>query len=334
MPPLVVDMMERWRADLLRGERTTQIAMARRWLQVEQALLGQVQALAAEYQRNGEQPTLWTLVRSRRYQELMRQARAEMQRYVQFADQATMERQRQMVEQAAQQVPALIQASVSPEAAVSLQFDRMPVGAVQNMVGLASNGSPLRDVLLDASRVGPEALGQQLVSGLALGWNPEKIARAAMRLGMGRSFTRMATIARTETLRAYRQATLEGYRTSGIVVGYRRVAAKSTRTCLGCLMQDGQFYQLDQPFDQHPNCRCTLVPVVRDHEQAPAWTLGPDWLENQPEDIQRQMMGPARFRLWREGRISLADMATRVDDPTWGGAWQPTAVSELAAMAS
>jgi hypothetical protein len=138
----------------------------------------------------------------------------------------------------------------------------------------------------------------------------------------------MATIARTETLRVYRLTTLERYRASGVVVGYRRLASKSARTCVACLMADGRFYALDEPFDQHPNCRCTLVPVLRTGDLV-QWETGQEWFRRQPERVQREMLGPARYQLWRAGQVTLDDLVTRIEDSTWGGALVPTPVRAL-----
>ena len=91
-----------------------------------------------------------------------------------------------------------------------MPFNRLPVAAVENMAGLAGDGSPLRAVLNDAARVGPDAMAQELVNGIALGRNP--IAGrpcVPIRLGLGQSFTRMQTIARTVPRRVYRPDDLD-----------------------------------------------------------------------------------------------------------------------------
>jgi SPP1 gp7 family putative phage head morphogenesis protein len=325
MPPLVIDMLERWRADLLRGDAAAQRQLARRWLRVEQALQDEIAALTVQLQQQGGRATLGQLTRSRRYLTLLRQVQAELMQYQRFVEELVTNRQQTMVNLGQQHSQALL-TTLAP--ALAGEFDRLPVRAAENMVGLTASGNPLRDVLRDASRVGPEALADELVRGLALGENPKTVARRALRQGLARSFTRMATIARTETLRVYRQTALERYRSSGLVVGYRRVASKSARTCVACLMADGRFYALDEPFDSHPGCRCTLVPVLRTG-QPMQWETGQEWFRRQPERVQREMLGPARYDLWRNGQVTLDDLVTRVEDPVWGGALVPTPVRAL-----
>ena len=326
MPPQVIDLMQRWRADLLRGDETMQQEMARRWLGVEQALQAQVDALALELQGSGI-ATLGQLQRSRRYQQLMRQVDDELARYARFTADRIATRQHTLITAAISHSQTAIHA-VGADAELLLQFNRLPIAAVENMVGLTGAGTPVGDILADASRIGPDALRQSLIDGIALGRNPLETARRALRQGLAQSFTRMATIARTETMRVYRQTTMESYRQSNVVVGYRRLAAKDERTCIGCLMADGRQYTLGQPFDEHPNERCALVPVLRNTPPV-QFETGQEWFARQPESAQRTMLGPSRYDLWRRGEVSLDDLITRQWDDTWGGALVPATVRSL-----
>ena len=218
--------------------------------------------------------------------------------------------------------------ATAAEAGVSAGFNRLPATAVERMVGLAGDGSPLSEVLVDAGRVGADALADELVKGVALGLNPREIARRAMRQGLATSFTRMATIARTEVLRVARKATLDNYRQSGVCRGWRRLAAKNERTCLACLALDGTVYDLEYEFDQHVACRCTLIPVLKGRPPL-AFETGREWFEKQPEATQRRMMGPARFELWRGGKLGWDDLYTVHEDARWGNSPQVRPVRSL-----
>ena len=329
MPPLVVDLMQRWRAELLRGDAAMQQEMAQRWLGVEQALRVQVEALALEIQNESEggRPNAEQMMRSRRYQQLMLQIDDELRKYSRFAEGRIVDRQQVLLNAAIEHSQAAINA-VAAEMEILVQFNRLPVAAVENMVGLTGAGTPVSDVLADAAAVGPDGLRQALIDGIALGRNPVETARYALRHGLAQSFTRMATIARTETLRVYRETTLEGYRQSRVVVGYRRLAAKNERTCIGCLMADGTFHELTDRFDAHPNCRCAAIPVL--NRGAPVdYETGRAWFARQSENVQRQMLGPGRYELWQRGEIGPDDLVTRHWDSTWGGALVPTPLREL-----
>jgi hypothetical protein len=253
MPPLAIDVMEAQRAGLLRAEQAQMAEAARRWLGVEQALQVQVDALALELQRDGGSVTMGQLQRSRRYQELQRQVDAELGRYASYLNGRIVDGQRTMALNALSHSQATIQA-IAAEAEIVVQFNQLPVAAVENMIGLAGDGSPVRALLDEAAAAGPDAMAQELVNGIALGRNPLEVARRAIRQGLGQSFTRMATIARTEQLRVYRETTLQSYRASNVVMGYRRLSARDSRTCIACLFADGRYYELGESFDQHPNC--------------------------------------------------------------------------------
>jgi SPP1 gp7 family putative phage head morphogenesis protein len=266
------------------------------------------------------------LVRSRRYQALLEQTRDELRKYTAYMDSSVTAGQRSMISTAIQHSATAVNA-VATEAQIVVPFNRLPVSAVENMVGLAGDGSPLRAVLNDAARAGPDAMAQELVNGIALGRNPIAVARRAIRIGLGQSFTRMQTISRTEMLRTYRVTTQTAYERSNVVVGYRRLSARDDRVCAGCLMSDGRTYPLDVNFESHVNCRCSLVPILRNVPPVQFQT-GQEWFRQQPEAAQRRILGAGRFVAWQNG-ASLDDMVTVVPNATWGDAIVPTLVRNL-----
>lgn len=325
MPPAIVDAINSHRAALLARESAAMQAQATAWLQVEQAIQAQVDALALELANTGT-ATMGQLQRSRRYRALLEQTRAELRQYIGYMEQRIAAGQQDMITLALQHSAQAVNA-VATEAGVIVPFDRLPVSAVNNMVGLAGDGSPLRTILADASRVGPDALAQELVNGIALGRNPVAVARRAIRMGLGQSFTRMQTIARTEQLRTYRVTTQMAYERSNVISGYRRLSARDDRVCPGCLMADGRQYPLDVTFESHPNCRCALIPVLRNVPPVPFQT-GQEWFAEQPAATQRTILGAGRYDAWQRG-TPLDDMVTVKRDATWGDSVVSTAVRDL-----
>jgi SPP1 gp7 family putative phage head morphogenesis protein len=326
MPPLVVDVITNHRAALLAREQAAMQANARAWLQVEQAIQAQVDALALEL-ANTATPSMGQLQRSRRYRALMEQTRDELRKYEDYLEPRIRSGQADMITAAMEHSRQAVNA-VATEAQMVVQFDRLPVSAVNDSIGLAGDGSPLRAILQDASRVGPDALADQLVAGVALGKNPVAVARQAIRLGLGQSFTRMQTIYRTEMLRTYRVTTQTAYQNSNVVVGYRRLSARDDRVCPGCLMADGRTYPLGTTFESHVNCRCALVPIIRNVPPVQFQT-GQEWFRQQPEAAQRRILGRGRFEIWQRGDATLDDMVTVVPNATWGDAIVPTLVRDL-----
>ena len=331
MPPLVIDVMEAHRAALLRSDEAAMRTMAQRWLQIEQALQAQVDALILEIAQNGGPLTMWQLVRLRRYQTLQEQLNAQLAQFVDYVSQDITTRQRAAGLEAIDQSSLAINAAAA-DAGIQLQFDRLPARNVERMVGLAGDGSPLRAILQAAGTVGADALAQQLVQGVALGLNPREIARRALRQGLATSFTRMVTIARTEVLRVARQTTIDNYQHSKAVRAYRRVASKSQRTCIACLALDGEIYPLTTAFEEHVNGRCVPVPVLIRGTPL-QYETGRQWFARQPEAAQRQMMGPGRWDLWQSGDVTWGDLVRIHEDETWGNSPQVTPVRDLERVA-
>lgn len=325
MPPLVIDTINDFRANLLRNEQAQMAEAARRWLQVEQAVQAQVDALAYEL-ANTSRPTMGQLARSARYRGLRAQVGDELGRYAAWTNGRLVDAQRNAALAAISHSQATVNA-IATEAQIVVPFNRLPVSATENMIGLAGDGSPLRTLLNDAARVGPDAMAQELVNGIALGRNPLEVARRAIRLGLGQSFTRMSTISRTEILRTYRETTLQSYRASNVVVGYKRLSARDERTCIACLFADGRVYGLEG-FDEHVNGRCTAIPILRNVPPV-EYETGQQWFRRQPERTQRAMMGRGRFEAWQAGDASLDDMVSRDWDDTWGGSLRVTRVRDL-----
>ena len=162
---------------------------------------------------------------------------------------------------------------------------------------------------------------------MALGYNPRKTARLMAQAATG-SLNRMMVIARTEQLRVYRQASLESYRASGVVTGYKRLATHDNRVCPACLMAEGTRYDLDETMPEHPQGRCALVPVVAGVPNV-TWVGGADWFEAQSPTMQRDILGKGRYYAWQNGDFDLEQLVTVKRNPVWGDSLQVTPLREL-----
>ena len=333
MPPVIIDLAEQFRANIVASEDAVLMQMARSWLEVESRLTAQLSALVAEVQASPNPPTPAQLRNMRRYRELLRQVASELSNYAGLVESSTENRTLQAATLGWEHANVLQSTAISTIPGVAVQFDRLPVPATEYLTAFTQTGSPLQATLLDASGAGVDAMARELIAGLALGRNPKDIARRAMRQGLGQSFTRMQTIARTEVLRSYRAATLDNYRQSRVTRGYRRVASKSVRTCIACLAVDGREYALDVPFEEHPNGRCLAIPVIIGRPYRDILT-GPEWFDTQDNATQLQMMGPERHELWKSGRVTWDNLAYLHENETWGNSWQVTPVYRLQEMAT
>lgn len=84
------------------------------------------------------------------------------------------------------------------------------------------------------------------------------------------------------------------------------IAVLDARTTLTCAGLNGKTFPLDRfPYPpRHINCRSTMVPVIDGLDPVPVRDYG-EWLKAQPAGVQNDVLGPARAKLFREGRLSV-----------------------------
>jgi len=102
---------------------------------------------------------------------------------------------------------------------------------------------------------------------------------------------------------------------SDIIIGYRRLETLDGRTCLECGLADGKTYRTLKeapPLPAHHRCRGLYLPLLRgidnyDGERATkdgpvlAKTDWKEWFEKQPVELQKDILGPARYDLYKKG---------------------------------
>ncbi len=331
--PEVVRAMRAFKAELLALETEQMREMARRWLAIERSLQGRMDALALEIhalRAQGDAVPAARLFRLERYRILLAEARVEVTAYMDAAADLIERQQRSWGDLGVQQARAAILTSQVENGLIAGQFDRLPVSAIENMVGLVGDGTPLDRYLQSNALPGAlDGLSRSLVDAVALGINPRETARR-MASGLAGGLNSALNTARTEQLRVYREAARQQYVLSGVVRGYKRLSARDDRVCIACLVADGRFYELDQAFEEHNCGRCTLVPVVEGLPEI-SWQSGAAWFEAQDEATQRRIMGAGRFDAWQSGAFDLQDVVTLHEDPVWGNALMPTPLKDLVA---
>lgn len=301
--------------------------MAERFRDVEQALLSEMELVAndvLERRNAGRTIDRSTLLRIERYGALLRDARVQLLRFGDVATREIVGGQRTLAGLAIEHAGALIRLAAG---GLDIGFNQLSIAAVENMVGLAGDGSPLNTLLRSAFGEGLERMTQQLIRSTALGRNPRQTAEL-MAAGNRQALNRTLTIARTEQLRVYREASRQQYAQSGVVQGFRRLATKDARTCPACLMSDGEEYEPGETLREHPNGRCAMIPTVIGMRPI-AWQRGPTWFREQPAQTQRSILGPGRYEAWRAGRFDLDQLVTVRRNETWGDSVQVAPLSEL-----
>ena len=313
--PSIYQTIQQFNKSLDAREKEQWVAMAARWKQTEDALSLYIQrhadAIAARKdagQAIGE--TAYTRLET--WKDLQRQIVAEGRGYENYATATIKAEQLTYLETGA----ASAQAAISNELGAGYAFNKLNTAALENMVGITADGSPLFDVLqkraLSPDMV--EGLVNNLNEAIALGYSPRKTAQM-MAQGLAAGLDKALVIARTEQQRAYRSAAQAQYVESGVVQQYQRHAAPNERTCLECIALDGKIYPADYDFASHPACRCFMTPIIAGVDNPSRSTQ--TWFENQSDAKQREILGAGRYELYKSGTPLDAMVKIKKDD-TWG----------------
>ena len=175
--PLVVEVMKQFKLDLLAREQVQMQDMAKKWLGLEDALESQIQAMANEFAQEAaegraiSQAKLWKMGR---YQSLQAQLQQELASYTQYAEALITENQAQLGALGIQHATTATQVSMP---GLGVYFDVLPISAIENMVGLAGDGSPLMNLLRATWGDSAAGLTNELIRSTALGINPRETAR-------------------------------------------------------------------------------------------------------------------------------------------------------------
>lgn len=311
--------MIRHRAALLASERSAASDMVRVYGASWNRLSRQIDALQREMAAESPVPTMVQIMRDARLRAMQAQIEGEFARFAPYASSSVTALQRSAVGMAERNaVDAITAAS---DTAVLARLTRMNPGAVEAIVGFASDGSPLRE-LFDAIGldVTPRMI-EALSHGIALGTGARVIARE-MRAQFGIGLTRSLTIARTETMRAYREATHATYEAnSDVINGWIWMASITIRSCPACIAMHGTLHDLREKLNGHPNCRCVAAP----HVAGTSVTVvsGESRFADMADEDKRRILGPSRYAAYQDGNLDMnpyglrSIVGTRYD-PRWG----------------
>lgn len=326
-PATIYKLAQEYLADLRKGEAQAVRLLERRYASIWRTIAKESAAILKMSDDASALPT-WRKGQLDRYNSLMAQVRDELTALGNEASDEVAALQREAVQLGFDLSKRQFEAM-----GVTASFDMLPAAATQQMVGFLSDGTPLNALLQTLGEVSAQRVGSTLSQAIALGWGPRKTAEK-LRRETGLSLTRAMRIARTEQLRAFRASTIEGYRQSGIVTGYRRMSARNANTCIACLLKDGEIYALASDFHDHPNGRCTIVPIINeDYGVNVEWESGRTWFGKQDEATQRKILGGGVHDAWKKKEIALEDMAHLRQDSTWGDSWQAASLQRAKTQA-
>lgn len=269
----------------------------------------------------------------------------QMRTFGAYAEQTVLQAMENEIPIAQRDAESLVRAHFDPvylnqaehvQSAISASWNRLPVEAIETMIGMTGTDSPLHGALVE--RLGPALADyaiEQLTTGIALGRNPRVVARQIMGAGLNWALT----TARTAQLNAYREATRATYMANrDIVTGWRWHAALSARTCISCLAKHGTVHPVEERLEDHHNGRCTAIPIVPLAQRMgiPEPRLGDSeaWFNSQPESTQRDIMGQGIWEGYRAGRWDFRSLTTTYEDRVYGTMWRAPTLEALEREAS
>jgi SPP1 gp7 family putative phage head morphogenesis protein len=223
------------------------MVLVNRWKGISENLNTLIQQIAEK-----EFPSKDQLFKSDLYKQFMKEAEAEISRYNSFAE-GTVKN--------GQSVFARIglESSQKEIALLNVRFNKINFKAVENMIGLTSEGSSLSKLFEKSFPEVYQRLNQQLVNSISLGFGPRKTATLLTKIS-DMPLYRSLRIARTEQLSVMRQTSLEQMKASGVVNGWIRI--EQDDACDDCQELNGKHFDLDEDFETHPNCRGTNIPDI------------------------------------------------------------------------
>lgn len=286
------------------------------WTRINEHLTATVKALR-EKQEAGKSLSAAEVFQDQRFRALLIQIDAEQKKFAGVTGDTVI---RATTEAAvmgatdARELVGLAQPGPVP-GSVTGSFFNAPTRATESLLAFHSEGGPVRKLLAELGEDVGATIRQKLAVGIISGLNPRKIAED-VKVDFGENLVRALRVSRTEVLRAYRESSRAVYEESPAVSGWIWLASLSSRTCACCLAMHGTKHQLKERLDGHPNCRCTMVPVV------PGMDLqfqdGAAWLKKQRPKAREKVLGKGGREAFDAGEVELQDFVARRRSAVWG----------------
>lgn len=330
MPSELEEAGRRFRAALLRREQAAASAMVTRYGQAWTAISGSLTVVTDQIvaaRGRGEVVNQSWLDQQDRLRKLRAQVETELTEFARFASDVTRQNQVEAIraatvnaERAAMLKAAMADADTSSGYQTGLQiqgiWSRLPTGALEDLAGFSADGSPLATLFQSLGAETGTAMEQALSRSLAMGLNPRKIA-AEVRRATGMGLNRALLISRTETLRAYREATSRTLEANAeLLRGWVWVSGLGKRSCPACWAMHGTEHPVTEKLTGHPACRCVMVPFVKGTQHGVR--KGSEVFATLPEADKEAILGKGAYKAFHVGAVKLDDFAGVKHNDLWG----------------
>lgn len=297
----------------------------------------QLAALIAEAREHGADAARW-LERQQRTRDFLSVCQQQLSQFTIFAEQRIRAIQTGHAQQALRDLPDLATAMLGPApAGVSVEFRPPNPRNVLHLIGASSEGTPLGALLREVEGAAVGKIRDELLTGVARGQSPRATARRIVQQA-NIAPNRALTIARTETLKTYREVSRQSMlANSEVVQGWEWRAQFSRRTCAVCWAMSGKRFSVDETLDSHPNCRCAMLPVTLSWEELgfrgipdrrPSLPTGPDVFAGLPEADRLAILGRSKLAAYDRGDLTLEDLVKPTSSPRWGPGRREASLAE------
>ena len=182
------------------------------------------------------------------------------------------------------------------------------IQALNKLIGRTQNGTSLSKFF---SRMKPDIETRAkavMLESFSLGESNRQMAKKlndVSNVGLSRALT----ISRTETNEAFRAASRDFYAQNDIR-SFIWMANLDPRTCVICWSLHGRKFSSAKKVFSHPNCRCVLIPVIKDQKKI---ITGAEKFASLETGFQKQILGAKRFEMFESGK-GLNDFVSVLED--------------------
>lgn len=316
-------VMDDFRSKLLKSESDSVRRLLRIYEPIERSLferwLGISRLIAASPGIDTETRMAW-LKEQERYKDFLIQVQTQIEAYAALAYAETEAHIKNQAAKGAKDAEKIMNVEVRGLRArpglVPESFRTLNTAAIEEIAGSFAPGSPLRSLF---NEFGPNATRKAeeiIAAGIAEGINPRQIGKTLSLNIKELSRDRAVTISRNESMRAYTTATKRTYEVNSDVIQRSRiVSALDTRTCMLCWARHGTILEHGEPLHRHVGCRCMIAPVTL---YSPKWATGEQEFMMLSDADQKKILGDARYKMFKDGRIGFDDLYVLRRDKTWG----------------
>jgi len=205
-------------------------------------------------------------------------------------------------------------------AVLGVKIKHITDAEVERLVDRHFNGAMLGQWLRHLATQTDEKIRRKVQAGLSADEEDEVIAARVTddrRSVFSETKAAIAAIASSATLSSVSRVQQAAWlKTDGQIDRYMWTAILDHRTCPTCMALDGKVFDVGRgPIPTaHLLCRCVAIPLLAGSEP-PEVTSYSEWLTDQPESIQNDILGETKARLFRSGKFEIDEFVDNKGTP-------------------